>query len=356
MEDYEDFDKELENAPKDADPFMIVLPFKRGLKVQWKDKQEEEVNWYDSTQYDFSHTEGRITKDDIDAFLKELYAKVSRVKPTIQKVLDGFMILCFLVGIIVFVFACYFVSGHELDGTRAGVFFSSLVAWTTSLVYLGVVCWCRTKQSKKRVEDLETALRHQQDTIFSQKGAIVCMSELESYITIELMFKYVRIAKYARPEDKDREPHIPSLEVFNCRTFDKITKEDANDKVLIGAVVDFIKPPPKITQSYVSQGSPDPEDKGSHTIHQSEFLTNPLGQTENKGTEEDQVPDSGRPLVNGTTQSTSGGLRTPTPSHNPREDDFLRTGRFPSQSVSKRGTSKVGIDVMGFEKVQTDIK
>ena len=228
MHEYEDFDKDLAKAPKNADAFMIVLPYKRGVTMT-VDKKDQVVDWYDSSQYKFrdEDTEGRITKADVDGFLTKLYEEIRpREISTSQKVIDNIVIFLLLIGII-----CLFF-GLSIFGPRGAGLYILIISLGLAIGSLAYLIWIykkRTKLGQDRISKLKEVLEKQQDTVFSQKGAVVCMSELESYITIELVYKYARIARYAKPEDKDKPPRISSLKDFNQDMFDQITEQETTN-------------------------------------------------------------------------------------------------------------------------------
>ncbi len=224
MENHEEFDKELETAPKNADAFLIVLPYNR------------KKGWYDASQVKYEHTEGMIDKEDIAAFLGRLRDEVPRSLHKINyEMLDGAAILVLLLSIIWLGLGIYFSLGNEFTGFRAASVIISSIGCFGSLVYIAIACTFRSRLNKNRVTKLEEIIAKSQDEIFSKKGALVSLSPLESYIMIEMVWKYVRIAMYSNAEDADLEPKIPSLKEFNRETIYEIL-EESKDKILINAI------------------------------------------------------------------------------------------------------------------------
>lgn len=224
MENHEEFDKELELAPKNADAFLIVLPYNR------------KKGWYDASEVKYEFTEGMIDKEDISTFLDRLRDEVPRSLHKINyEMLDGAAILILLISIIWLGLGIYFAMGNEFTGFRAASVIISSIGCLGSLVYIAIACIFRSRLNKSRVTKLEEIIAKSQDEIFSKKGALVSLSPLESYIMIEMVWKYVRIAMYSNAEDADLEPKIPSLKEFNRETVHDILGE-SKDTILINAI------------------------------------------------------------------------------------------------------------------------
>lgn len=224
MEHHEEFDKELEKAPKNADAFLIVLPFDR------------KKGWYDASNIKYELTEGKIDKEDIHNFLETLRDEVPRSLHKINyEMLDGAAILVLLIGIIWLGLGIYFAIGNPFEGIRAASVIISSLGILGSILYITFACIYRSKLNKNRVTKLEEIIAQSQEEIFSAKGALVSLSPLESYITIEMVWKYVRIAMHSSAEDAEIEPKIPSLKEFNRDTVREVL-EESKDKVLIKAI------------------------------------------------------------------------------------------------------------------------
>ena len=211
-------------APKNADAFMIVMPYNR------------KRGWYDASNVKYEFTEGKINKEEIDDFLQLLREEVPRSLTKINyEMLDGGAILILLIGIIILGLGIYFAIGHPFEGLRAAAILIGSIAIFGSLVYITIACIFRSKLSKARVSKLEEIIAKAQEEIFNEKGALVSLSPLESYITIEMVWKYIRIAMYSGPEEAEVEPKIPSLKEFNKDTYLKIL-EESKDKKLIECI------------------------------------------------------------------------------------------------------------------------
>lgn len=224
MENHEEFDKELAMAPKNADTFLIVLPYNR------------KKGWYDPSQVKYEFTEGMINEEDIMAFLETLRDEVPRSLHKINyEMLDGAAIFVLLISMIWLGLGIIFAMGNEFTGFRAASVIISSIGCLGSLVYMAVTCIFRSRLNKNRVTKLEEIIAKSQDEIFSSKGALVSLSPLESYIMIEMVWKYVRIAMFSNAEDADLDPKIPSLKEFNRDTVHEILGE-SKDKILIKAI------------------------------------------------------------------------------------------------------------------------
>lgn len=226
MHHHEEFDKELEKAPKNCERFMLVIPYDR------------KKGWYDPSNVNYEYTEHRINKEEVEEFLEKLKNEVPIVLHKINySIIDGAAILILLICLIGLALGVVFTLGKEFTGWRAAIIISCSIGITLALVYIVIGCVFRGRLDKMRVSKLEAIIAKAQTDIFSEKGALISLSPLESYITIEMVWKYIRLALHTSPDDEEMVKKIPSLKVFNRDTAHQILEEEEfKDKNLVTAI------------------------------------------------------------------------------------------------------------------------
>ena len=209
MEEHDEFDKELESAPKNADPYLIILPYNKTK------------SWYEYKHIDLEHAEGVITRDDLKYFLQMFKKGVLRaLHKGNYSVIDATVILIVLICVVCLALAIYFAIGNKFEGLRAAAVLVTSIVIFFLLIFSAYSCIRRAKVNKERVTQLEAVIEKAQNEIFSKKGAILTLSPLESYITIEMCWKYSRLALHATAADAETEPKMESLVDFNSATID----------------------------------------------------------------------------------------------------------------------------------------
>lgn len=223
MEEHPDFDKELRKSPTKigADRFVMVLPWDRN---QFR---------YTTDHINYAWAEDVITAKDIKLLLQMLEDVPNPVNKGRNALGDALAILFILISFLWLAISIYFCLGEKFRGGRA-INLIICCCFSTLLLVACIAGWIyRARKNKIRVGALNAALKKAQDDIFSPKGAILSMSPLESYIMIEMVWKYCRIAIYGN--DKDCDETLSSLaSVCGPKFNDQVDKSE--DRELMSSV------------------------------------------------------------------------------------------------------------------------
>ena len=162
------------------------------------DKQKKA---YDTESFSLNLTEGIITKSDIKELLQRIKSIPYPLKKSKFAKFDAIIILAILLFIVGLTLGVYFSAGQEFKGMRAAMVLVPAIILFLLFIALTVSCILRIKVNKNRLPILKETLEKAQKDIFNKKGAVLSLSPFESYILIELCWKYARMVSIFKQSD-----------------------------------------------------------------------------------------------------------------------------------------------------------
>lgn len=198
----------------------MVLPYSKALHT------------YDTTDFNEEITEGVIEEQDIEALLG-LFKEVPKTKLLGEySRWDTIALLVIMLSLVCLPFAAYFCVGQTFSGGRAAFLLLSVITFVGFSAFMGVSCFLRRRSSNVRQPKLREALSKMQEEVFNKKATIVTVSPFESYITLEMCWKYARVkadaSKIKQEEDDDGKA---VMHEDNESDFVKVVKHLAKEKV-----------------------------------------------------------------------------------------------------------------------------